>query len=389
MHAKGFLHKLLGSSIHSSRIKALSEVVTATIHTKKLQLTSIGRAIDLPIQERSGIQKVNRLLKNKHLLLERAFIASKVAGLLIGGKKRPEIIVDWSKYPNSKDGVMRASLSVEGRAITIYEERWLFKWMGRIKRQKKFLDGLKKVLADDCEPIIVTDAGFYNDWFKYVLKLGWHFVGRIRNVKKYRPHKDAPFKPCKILFKQATTTPKSLGEMQLTEGNPLLCHFYLVKLPPKKRKALMKNGKIKRDKDSKAYSRSYREPWLIVSSIKGATAAKKVIGIYKKRMTIEEAFRDLKSSKYGLSLEQGTTKKKNRRDILLLVAMIAGLIAWLIGKVGEEKQLHLQFQSNSIKKRRVLSFFYLGCQMVRKKINITLSELWKAATSLRNEVVNA
>ena len=69
--------------------------------------------------------------------------------------------------------------------------------------------------------------------------------------------------------------PKNLGQMQLTEGNSLMCHFYLVKLFLKKRKALMKNGKVKRDKDSKAYSRSYREPWLIVSSIKGATAAKK------------------------------------------------------------------------------------------------------------------
>ena len=105
-------------------------------------------------------------------------------------------------------------------------------------------------------------------------------------------------------------------------------------------------------------------------------------------MTIEEAFRDLKSSKYGFSLEQGTTKKKNRRDILLLIAMIAGLIAWLTGKVGEEKRLHLQFQSNSIKNRRILSFFYLGCQIIRKKINITLPELWKTSTSLQNEVVN-
>jgi hypothetical protein len=53
MHAKGFLHKLLTPVIHKTRVKALSEIITAAITTKKLMLTALGRAIDSPIQERS------------------------------------------------------------------------------------------------------------------------------------------------------------------------------------------------------------------------------------------------------------------------------------------------------------------------------------------------
>ena len=320
---------------------------------------------------------------------ERHIIQKVVTELMIGNKKQPLIIVDWSKYPNSKDGIMRAAICAAGRAITLYEERNDFKKMGNKKFQRNYLKNLKQILPLDCRPIIVTDAGFHNYWFKDVLKLGWDYIGRIRNVKKYKAENQKEFKLCRSLFKHATKEPKSLGDMQLTENNPLSCHFYIMKSSLKGRKALRKDGKVRKDKDSKAYSRSHREPWLLVSSLSGRNAAKKVMKIYKKRMTIEEAFRDLKSSRYGFGLTEGTTKRKQRRDILLLIAMLAGLIAWLTGKAAEEKNLQYQFQSNSIKKRRVLSFFYLGCQVIRKRIRISVLRIWEIATTLswQEEVV--
>lgn len=387
MRVKGFLHKLLCSVIHKSRVNALSDVVSAALTIKHLSLTAIGREIDLPIQERSGIQKVNRLLGNKHLQKELSVIQKTTAQLLLGNKKRPLIIVDWSKYPNSKDGIMRASLCTESRALTLYEERNAFKKMGNKKFQRNYLTALKQILPEECQPIIVTDAGFHNDWFIEVLKHGWDYIGRIRNVKKYKAKDSQGFKFTKQLFKLSSSTPKALGEMQLTEENPLTCHFYIMRAKLKGRKALRKDGKVKKDKDSKAYSRSYREPWLLVSSLSGRNAAKKIMKIYKKRMLIEEAFRDLKSSKYGFGLSEAFSKRKERRDILLLIAMLASLIVWLTGRLGEEKKLHYQFQSNSIRKRRVLSFFTLGRRMIRKKIKVVLSEMWQLAASCCQEAV--
>lgn len=380
MHVRGFLHKLLHSVIHQSRLNALSDVVQSAINGKKLSLSGMGRAIDLPIQERSGIQKVNRLLGNESLLIERKIISGKIADLLIGNKKRVEIVVDWSKLPNSEEGIMRASLSAEGRALTLYEERWAFKLMGNKKKQKQFLANLKEVLPRTCQPIIVTDAGFYNDWFKEIVKYGWDYVGRIRNVKKCRKIGTDQFKYTRSLFKLATITPTYLGKFQLTEDNPLDCFFYLMRSSLKGRKARKRNGEIRCDKGSKAYSRSYREPWLLASSLSRRSSAKRIMEIYKRRMTIEEAFRDIKSSKYGLGLEQSMTRIGSRRDILLLIAMLACVIAWLVGKVGEAKQYHYKFQSNSVKNRRVISLCFLGCQMIRKKIPIKLKEIWDAAS---------
>jgi hypothetical protein len=387
MHVEGFLHKILAPVIHKARVKVVSEVVTAAITTKKLTLTALGRAIESPIQERSGIQKVNRLLGNRSLLIDYPYIAKAISNLLIGNKKHPEIIVDWTKYPNSEDAVIRAALAVEGRALTLYEERHSIKKMGNKRIQKNFLKSLKQVIPASCIPIIVTDAGFHNDWFKEVLKLGWDYVGRIRGIRKYSKPESKKFIFCSNLFKQATKKIRSLGKLILTKKNPTESYFYLVKGTLKGRKALTKQGKVRQDKDSKAYSRSHREPWLLASSLKGRNAAKKVECIYSRRMTIEEAFRDLKSLRYGLGLDEGKTKIKQRRDNLLLIAMLASLIAWITGLAGERMKLQYQFQSNSIKNRRVISLPYLGCQLIRKKIPILLSSIWDAIASCSKETI--
>ena len=67
MHVERFLHKLLDSVIHISRVNSLSQVVEAAIATKKLTLTALGRGIEANIQERSGIQKEIKL-KNDLIL---------------------------------------------------------------------------------------------------------------------------------------------------------------------------------------------------------------------------------------------------------------------------------------------------------------------------------
>lgn len=383
----GFLHKLLSPVIHKSRIKALSEVVLAAITSKELLLTKLGRAINTGIQERSGIQKVNRLLGNRHLSNEKEIISKIVSELIIGNKKHPEIIVDWSKYPNSEDAILRASLAAEGRAITLYEERHSIKRMGNGKIQKDFLKSLNILLPRGCQPIIVTDAGFHNDWFKEILKLKWDYIGRIRGLKKCRFEGGTIFYSCKELFHFAGKKMKYLGKMTLTKKNPMSSNVYLMKSKLKGRKVLTKKGKVNKHKDSKAYSRAQREPWLLASSIYGRNAEKKVQALYARRMSIEEAFRDIKSSRYGLGLEEGKTKKGNRRDVLLLIAMLASLIAWLTGKAGEKMKLQYQFQSNSIKHRRVVSLFYLGCQLIRKKFQIPLSLIRDMIASFQKEAI--
>ena len=125
------------------------------------------------------------------------------------------------------------------------------------------------------------------------------------------------------------------------------------------------------------------EGWLLVSSLSDEKIkAMQVVALYGKRMQIEEGFRDLKSSQYGLSFENAYSKQPGRIEILLLIGMLVSWVAWLTGWCAEKKNLHRQFQISSYRDRRVLSFFYLGCQVIRKRFNIPITEIKEAIQTL-------
>lgn len=378
MHVKGFLHKMLSSVMHQKRLCTLILMVTAAVTYKKLSLTGLGRVLQLPIQECSAIRRADRFLSNQKLHQELKSIYEQVIRNVIGKRIRPDIIVDWSPIPNTTHHILRAAAVAEGRALTLYEEAHPEKKLGNKKVQNKFLQTLQKLLPKECRPIVITDAGFHNDWFKKVVSLGWDFIGRIRG-KKYFREAGKDWILCSELFKQATSTPKYLGKVELCKSNSLEMYFCLFKSKAKNRKSMNKAGKKRNDSTSLDYRKAAKEPWLLATSLRdNYLLANRLVKKYSYRMQIEEGFRDLKSSRYGFGLEDAYSKKINRIEILLLIAMLASFIAWLTGWIAEKKGLHYQFQSNTTKNRRVLSLFFLGCQIIKRKIKIPLCAILAA-----------
>jgi hypothetical protein len=383
MHAKGFLHKLLSSVMHLKRLATLSLLVEGALLSKKISVTNLGRSMKVNIQERSAIRRSDRFVGNKLFNSTKKVIYEQVIALLIGQKKQPKIIADWSPIPNTKLYVLRASLIARGRGLTLYEEVHTEKKQNNTMVQNKFLTTLSKLLPKTCCPIIVTDAGFHTPWFKQVKALGWDYVGRIRNAYKYSIDGGKTWKSCKGLHKTATETAQSFCQVFLSKESRLLTMLCWVKEKSKGRKMKTKLGKRRCSDRSKRYSKSAREPWVLCTSLekKSRLCAHWIKKIYEQRMQIEEGFRDLKSSRYGLSFEEAFSRRILRVENLLLVAMLVALIAWLVGLAGERKGIHLQFQSNSLKTKRVLSLFFLGCQMIRRKIKISEKELFLPFTS--------
>jgi len=119
---------------------------------------------------------------------------------------------------------------------------------------------------------------------------------------------------------------------------------------------------------SKKNAHRERTPWLIVTSLQGGTSiTKQVISLYQTRMQIEEGFRDIKNSRWGFSLDEARVSTTYRYENLLLVGALATFAVWLTGKIAELKNIHRQYQANTIKTRNVLSTFYLGCQVLKKE----------------------
>ncbi len=81
-------------------------------------------------------------------------------------------------------------------------------------------------------------------------------------------------------------------------------------------------------------------------------------------MQIEEAFRDLKSSRFGLSLEYSGTRELERLQILMLIASVAIVVLWLLGKATELSQQHRHYQANTVRNRVVLSTIFIGLHVI-------------------------
>jgi hypothetical protein len=242
---------------------------------------------------------------------------------------------------------------------------------------------LKNIIPEGCIPIIVTDAGtaFRCPWFKKIKKLGWDFVGRVRGGEKFLINTADTWLTCNEIYVTAKRQATYLGRSLLTKRSKFICNLILAKRTSKGR-----HGKYHHPSESndRTYARNATDPWLLATSLNSSlVSAQTIIGIYKKRMQIEELFRDTKNERLGFGLKKTLTTQNKRLNILLLIGTIATYLAFIIGKTGQQLFIHYKFLPNSIKHRAVLSTFNLGCQIfLCNKIKIPISKLLEAITSI-------
>lgn len=370
MHATQLLHNVLTKScpqIHTSRLNSLIASVNSLLVGRELTLTSLGRSSLGNTQVKNKIKRVDRLIGNIHLHDELFDCYKAMTHLLIGNRLHPVIIVDWSSVDNrNKFHVLKASLAYEGRAITIYDQ---VEYKDRPKKEKnnshdQFVENLCTLLPLGCKPIIVTDAAFIARWFKRIEAKGWYFIGRLRGLVKMRKPDDSVWKACQKMFKPATNVPKVLGKYVLSKKNPLSSKLYLYKGPKKGRERKNRDGTIKKSNYKHDYKRAGNEPWLLASNLPATfNVEKKVVKLYEMRMQIEETFRDIKDTRYGLGIRMTLSNCKYRVSVLLLIAALGLLAFGILGKAGYKSDIYRKYQANTIKNRRVLSYWYLGQQI--------------------------
>jgi hypothetical protein len=371
MQSTNFLFKALQNvcqKIHRARFRSLKAATDSLVEGRKLSLVGLGRSIKSETTTKYNIKRVDRLLGNRKLEQECASFYRAMSRIVLGSQSRPLILVDWSGLTRCGEFLLlRAATPVGGRAITLYEESHLEKDYDSQATNGQFLLNLKSVLPDNCSPIILTDAGFRNPWFKAVEALGWDWVGRVRNKTKFRWDGSRDWIPIKELYKQATFKERFLGAVYLAKANPRKCNLFLFKQRKKHRSHTNLRGHRVRCSVSLKHARREREPWLLASSLNYSQGLeKKIIQIYKMRMQIEESFRDIKNQRFGFAMSETRSKNKNRFNVLLLVGALASLAVWLIGKIAHNMKLQYQYQTNTIRKRNVLSLFFLGCAVYRK-----------------------
>lgn len=165
--------------------------------------------------------------------------------------------------------------------------------------------------------------------------------------------------------------------------SPLLV---LIKQKAKGRHATNSDGSPKRAKHSLKHADGATDPWLLATSLPAhRNLSKQVVGIYRQRMQIEEGFRDMKSTRFGLGFEQNKSTKLVRVTILVLLATLASVVAVLLGMALVIAKKHRRFQANT-EIKQVLSFHTLGLRAWACRTRFTLSQ-WKRTINWLDELV--
>lgn len=372
MRALKVCHKLLSKSVpqmHIKRLEALLSAVDALLSGSFLTVTALGRGLHRSAYTKHNIKCMDRLLSNPHLHAERAAIYRALCHRLCATLTRPVILVDWSDIVE-QDRLMliRAALVIEGRAITLYESIYPLKKHNTPKTHQHFLNALKSLLPAQCQPIIVTDAGFRGPWFKSVEALGWSWLGRVRNCVNYRLHSRQQWRRTTDLYYRANKHIQYLGPADLSVKRPYPCHLYLYKKPKQHRKANRSCLHYAKHSNCDVFAAQQTEPWLLATNLSpNEFSPKGIVQLYGKRMQIEEAFRDLKSDKFGFGITISRSKNIERLNVLLLIAAIATVCLWWVGLYAQQQGWHRHFQANSIVDRKVLSIPFLALQVLRRE----------------------
>ena len=153
----------------------------------------------------------------------------------------------------------------------------------------------------------------------------------------------------------------------MTHNAPYLIQFYLLREPALGRKHRRVTGKIAEVKRGRQSAHREREPWLLASNLPAEQwAAANIVAVYKRRMQIEEGFRDVKNVHFGFGLNLHRSRCAKRIEILLLIAVLANSLVFLLGFKARLVGYEQRFQSNSIERKRALSLWRLGVEYLHR-----------------------
>lgn len=357
--------------MHKTRLNTLFTFVHSGLIDQKLSVTYLGRGLKQlsKTDKKHDIKRADRLCGNTHLQSERIDFYKYMARRLITNERHPLLIVDWSPINGSTIfQLLRVSIPMGGRALTIYEKTYKESELNSPSAHQALLDAIKYCLPQGCRPIILADAIFRTPWFKAIENMGWYWVCRVRGNVQLSSDKQHWQRSSKW-FLSANSKAKALGEIYYSKTTQHPCIATLYKEQEKGRKKKKRRGGKSQCSTDKYQEKKAREPWLLISHLPQGWDEKpqKVVKLYKTRMQIEEAFRDTKNAKLGIGLEFANSRTAERFDILLLIGAIIMYVLWCIGFAAEQLNYHRSLQANTMTNRRVLSYVYLGREVVGDK----------------------
>lgn len=331
-----FLSQLFEDDLHAKRVLSLALATFGVIHAASLSVHAIGQALAMArgTKGKHGVKQVDRLLSNTGIDVWQLF-ASWVPYVL-GQRSEAVVSLDWTDFDADDHTTLVATLKTRhGRSTPLM---WLTVQKSELKGMRNEVEDALLVRLRECIPpqvkvTILADRGFADQKLYALLgQLGFDFVVR---------------------FRQSITVTSAQGDRRtaaewVPEGERS------IKLP--QARVTAKDYPVGAVVCVK--KKGMKEAWCLATSLQSASAAK-IVGLYGRRFTIEEKFRDIKDLRFGMGLSSISIAEPERRDRLLLLGALAGALLTLLGEAGERLGMERYLKANT-SKRRTYSLFRQG-----------------------------
>ena len=349
-------------TVHSTRLQATLEVAAALQKSKSLTQASMGRKLPGNTNIKHKIKKVDRLEGNALLHNELECLYSGLSSFVfkyLTIEEHMPLIVDLCYIKDGHDiQMLSAEVALKGRTIPIYRE--VFGKKDLKGRAEQFLSNLSECIPSTQNVVVIMDAAFGEEWLGVIENLGWNWLLRMRGKRQIKLKQESEWLEAGELMPLITGRAKSHNDAHILKQYNHPCRV-ITKCGNsiKKRK---KPTILPRNYNSAngGYSRKKKEPMILATNLPSSYNSTKILNFYKKRMQIEESFRDVKSPQYGLSARFVRTKCIYRWGVKMLLAAIVQIVAWVVGVIGHSLDYQRKFQANTVRDKKVFSYFFLG-----------------------------
>jgi hypothetical protein len=357
------------------------DIAAALQFSQSLSLTAIGRQLESETDIKHRIKKVDRLIGNQHLYNELSRLYSGMSSYLfqyLCYTKDVPLIIDLCYMKDTHDiQMLSAEIATKGRSIPIYRE--IFEINHLKGRSKEFISRLSQMIPLNRKIIVIMDAGFGDDWFEEIENQSWYWLARVRKKRFVKLEQEGDWYDVGDLFPLVSSRAKSYENAYITKKKARPCRLVTKHSDLKNKRKRPKKLPGNYNSANGNYRRIAKEPWILATNLSKEFSTTQVINYYKKRMQIEESFRDVKSHQYGLGGRDIRTRCIYRWSIMMLLAAIVQMTLWIIGVIGHGMGYQKKFQANTVKDKKVFSYFYLGMLIVEhemvKQLDINRKDL--------------
>lgn len=317
--------------LHQTQAKTLGNLVSATLEVPLISIAAIGRRLSgqTAIAAKHAIKRVDRFLSNDRIEPTEA-----MAGLvrwLAQPSRRLIVSLDWVDL-RTFPCLMLAAWH-KGRAIPLLWQ--VMRWEDLYKSQNDVEYGLlhllRAYLPESVEVIVLADRGMGRaEMARVCQKLRFHYLIRIQP-------------------KVHITHARHTGRLETYPIQPGRSAFFR-HARYRKLRPVVQNVAV-------YWHPKKKEPWYLMTDLEDLPV-KTLTRFYRKRMTIEEYFRDLKSRRTGWGLRLHWIGRPERLGRLLLLLALAYLLLSALGLFAHRTYRPQAYASNN--REHECSFFFLA-----------------------------